>query len=128
MSKNHVQLKGNLARDPQVFGKSVRLTLAVAHAKRVGDCYLKTGTSFINLVAFNDTASEMAQYKKGDALTIACSNSAQFFIRISLGQVSKVLFCIDGDGEVCARFPRWTARAGRSRSAFIQVETGVVSQ
>lgn len=71
MSTNKVTLQGNITRDPIVKGKTTRLTLAVDHQKRVGETYEKTGTSYINLLAFNALAEDVAKtFKKGAAITI----------------------------------------------------------
>jgi single-stranded DNA-binding protein len=78
MSKNSVTLQGNLIKDPIVKGKTTRMTIAVDHQKRVGDKYEKTGSSLINLLAFNDLATEVAEkFKKGAAIDIEGSLHAE---------------------------------------------------
>lgn len=82
MSKNSVSLQGNLIKDPIVKGKTTRLTIAVDHSKRVGESYQKTRSSLINLLAFNELATEVAlKYKKGAAITIEGSLHAEPYVK-----------------------------------------------
>jgi single-strand DNA-binding protein len=72
LNSNTVLLKGNLTQDPKALSdKIVRMTLAVDHTKRDGDKTVKTGTSYLPLVAFNEKGKDiLAKFKKGAALTI----------------------------------------------------------
>jgi hypothetical protein len=48
--------------------QTTRLTIAINHEKRVNGTYERTGTSLINLLAFNELATEVAgKYENGQS-------------------------------------------------------------